>query len=145
MRVNIKATEITLNDSLRAYLDKKLKSLRKLTNLDDPAVMIDSELGRTTRHHHTGEIFFAEITIHRGKESFRAVSYGENLHAAIDEMRDEIARELASRKEKKLSLLRRSGQFAKMLLREGWQGIKRVRLPGVRLPRVRGWKWWRRR
>lgn len=145
MRVNIKATEITLIDSLRGYLDKKLKSLRKLINLDDPAVMIDVEVGRTTRHHHSGEIFFAEMNIHRGKESFRAVSYGENLHAAIDEMHDAIARELTSHKGKKLSVLRRGGLLAKALLRGGYDGLRYLERPtraGWRY--VKKLRWWRR-
>lgn len=144
MRLNLKATDITIAAQTRLYLDRKLQSLAKLVNLDDPAVIVDVELGRTTRHHQTGNVFFAEINIHRGKEAFRAVADRPDLMSAIDAMRDAIARELASRKDKKTSLLRRSGQLAKMLLRGGWQGIRRVRIPGVRLPRVRGWKWWRR-
>lgn len=145
MRLNLKTTNVTVGKETRAYLDKKLESLAKLVAVDDPAVMVDVELGRTTRHHQTGDVFFAEINIHRGKESFRAVSDRSDLMSAIDGMRDSIARELSSRKDKQVSLVRRSGQFAKMLLRGGWRSIKRIRIPGVRLPRVRGWKWWQRR
>lgn len=154
MRLNLKATDITVAPQIRSYLDKKLQSLGKLIQLDDPAVMIDVELGRTTRHHQNGDIFFAEINIHRGKESFRAVADRPDLKSAIDGMRDAIARELSSRKDKRVSLIRRSGQLAKVLLRGGYDGLAYLgrpaqaglrRLRGFRLPphAWKPWKWWR--
>lgn len=123
MKFNLKATNVTLNDDIRSYLEKRLQSLAKLIDIDDPAVIIDVELGRTTRHHQSGDIFFAEINIHKGKDTFRAVSDRSDLHSAIDDMHDEIARELASRKGKKLSLARRGGQVAKAILRGSYEGL----------------------
>lgn len=137
MRLNLKATSIILDDSTRNYLDKRIISLGKLIDADDPAVLIDVELGRTTRHHKTGDIFFAEINIHRGKESFRAVSDRENLISAIDAMRDDIARELSSYKGKKQSVLRRSGQAAKAILRGSYEWTRE------RIPKnaFKPWRW----
>lgn len=142
MRLNLKATDIVLTDFIRSYLNKRLRSLGKLIDVEDSAVLIDVELGRTTRHHQTGDIFFAEINIHRGKDAFRAVSDRENLIAAIDAMRDDIARELSSDKGKKQSMLRRGGQAAKTMLRGSFEWT-RERLPRVRLPKnaFRPWRW----
>lgn len=123
MKFNLKATNVTLNDDIRSYLEKRLQSLAKLINIEDPAVIVDVELGRTTKHHQSGDIFFAEINIHHGKEAFRAVSNRPDLNSAIDDMHDEIARELASRKGKKLSLARRSGQVAKAILKGSYDGL----------------------
>lgn len=153
MRLNLKSTAITITPQTRSYLDKKLQSLAKLLDLDDGAVLIDVELGRTTRHHEKGDVFFAEINIHRGKESFRAVSDRPDLMSAIDGMRDSIARELSSHKDKKTSLLRRSGQLAKAILRGSYEGLAYLgwparaglrRLHGLRLPQnaLKPWKWW---
>lgn len=142
MRLNLKATGITLDDQTRSYLHKRLQSISKLIDVEDPAVIVDVELGRTTRHRRQGDIFFAEINIHRGREAFRAVSECENLFAAIDAMRDDIARELFSRKGREQSMLRRSGQAAKALLRGSYEWT-RARLSGIRLPKnaFRPWQW----
>lgn len=155
MRLNLKATDLTVTPQVRSYLDKKLQGLGKHIDLDDPAVMVDVELGRTTRHHQTGDVFFAEINIYRGKESFRAVCDRPDIMSAIDGMRDSVARELSSRKDKQVSLIRRSGQFAKAILRGSYDGLAYLgrpaqaglrRLRGFRLPKhvLKPWKWWRR-
>lgn len=119
MTLNLKGTGITLTPEIRDYLDKRLQSVCKFLPEDGEGFMADVELGRTTNHHQTGEIFRAEINVYLGNKSFRAVSERPDLYSAIDDMKDEIGRELGSYKEKKLSLLRRSGQKIKKMLR-GW-------------------------
>lgn len=136
MKFNLKATNITLNNSIRSYLEKRLQSLDRLLDPDDPTVIIDVELGRTTKHHQSGDVFFAEINIHRGKEALRAVSNRPDLNSAIDDMHDEIARELASRKSKRLSLARRSGQIAKAILKGSYDGLGYLGRPARA-----GWKY----
>lgn len=153
MKLNLKATDIIISPQVRSYLERKLLSLTKLVDFDDGAVTVDMELGRATRHHQTGDIFFAEINIFRGKESFRAVADRADIMSAIDAMRDAIARELSSRKDKQVSLVRRSGQVAKALLRGSVDGLAYLgrpaqagfrRLRGFRLPMhtFKPWKWW---
>ncbi|MDO8564424.1 MAG: HPF/RaiA family ribosome-associated protein [bacterium] len=138
MRLNIKATDIALNDDIREYLNKKLLSLSKIIDLEDEAVLVAAELGRTTRHHQTGPIFRAEINIYRGKESFRASAEAEDLNAAIDMMREEIAHKIASSKGKYTSLVRRGGHAVKELMRGGY-----TRVRGLRVPKnlLRPWRW----
>lgn len=138
MRLNLKATNITLTDDVRAYLEKRLQSLDKLISFDDPAVIVDVELGCTTKHHQNGDIFFAEINIHKGKDTFRYVSNRSDIQSAIDDMRDEIAGKLASRKGKLISLSRRGGQMAKALLRGGYDGMGYLGRPAKA-----GWKYLR--
>ncbi len=127
---------MSLGDDFREYLNKKLHGLEKLFDFDDPSVIVTVELGRTTRHHEKGDVFFAEINVHRGKESFRAVSERADLMSAIDGMRDAIAGELLAGKGKRLSLLRRGGQFAKAALRGGYEGLRYLGMPARA-----GWKY----
>ncbi len=144
MRQNIKATNITITDSVRAYLDKRLQSLEKLIDFEDPTVLVAVELGRTTAHHQTGPIFRAEINISRGSEMFRSVAEREDLTTAIDEARDEMARELASRKKRKESLYRRGGRVAKTLLRGSYEGLRSLGKPAkVGWRYVKELKWWK--
>ena len=129
MRLNLKATNISLNEDIRSYLEKRLTSLGKLIDMDDPVVLIDVELGRTTKHHQSGDIFFAEINIHRRKEAFRAVSNREDLNSAIDDVHDEIAGELLSWKGRKKSFSRRGAQIAKAILKGSYDGLAYVSRP----------------
>ncbi len=117
MRLNLKGTNLTLDASIRDYLNRQLASVGKLIDLEDPAVMVDVELGQTTRHHQTGDIFRAEINLYRGKETFRAVAEAGSVTAAIDLAQGELTHELSSRKGKRLSFLRRGGQRLKKMLR----------------------------
>ncbi len=123
MRLNLKATDVTLDFATREYLTKRLASLEKFIDFNDPAVLVNAELGRTTRHHHAGNIFFAEVTIHRGKESFRSVSDRPDLFSAIDEVRDELERALSAKKGKMRALARRGAGLAKAILKGGQSGL----------------------
>ncbi len=117
MKINLKGTAVELTPEISAYLQKRLKGVEKFLPKGD-AFITDVELAKTTNHHHTGDIFRAEINVHIGGKSFRAISEGQDLYSAIDSMKDQITRELSSYKEKRLSLLRRSGQRLKNLLRK---------------------------
>lgn len=145
MRLNLKTTDVAVSEETRSYLQKKLQGLRKFFDAEDDAVMIDVELGRTTRHHGKGDIFFAEINIHRGRESFRAVSDRPDLMSAIDAMRDAIARELVSKKGKAGSIARRGGQIAKAILKGGYGGLQYLGSPArAGWKYVKSMRWWRR-
>lgn len=139
MRLNVKATGITLTVDVREYLDKKLKTLDKYIDLDDSGVLTAVELGRSTKHHQSGEIFYAEINIYKGKETWRSVANDLSLSAAIDAMLDEIAREVKQSKGKKLSVMRRGGLAAKELMRYGCEGLEYMGQPAKA-----GWKYLRR-
>ena len=105
-----------MSAAISEYLDKRLLGVEKFLPEGDGFVA-DVELGKTTNHHQAGDIFRAEINIHIGGKSFRAVSEQIDLYSAIDDMKAEITRELGSYKEKRLSLIRRGGQKLKNLLR----------------------------
>lgn len=117
MTINIKGTNMALSPEISTYLNKRLDGLEKFLPKEESDFITDVELGKSSNRHHTGDIFRAEINIHVGGKAFRAVSKGQDLYLAIDRMKDEIARELSSHKEKRLSLLRRSGQKIKNLIR----------------------------
>jgi ribosomal subunit interface protein len=108
MRLNIKATSITLSPELRDYLEKRVEALGKMIDLSNPTLLIECEVAKTTGHHQSGDIFRAEINVSYEGEQWRAVSENSDIYSAIDEMRDEIIEALRSYKGKKRSLLRRS-------------------------------------
>lgn len=118
MRRKIKTTNISLSPSIEDYLDKRLGAIEKLIDTNNPTLLADIELGRTTKHHQSGDIFRAELNLTIDGDSFRAVSEKADLNSAIDEMKDEIVNELRSYKGRRQSLIKRSGARIKALLRK---------------------------
>ena len=120
MQIKIKTTNIEMTDAISSYVEAKLQSLEKFAiphDEENPLLYVD--IGKTTNHHQSGDIFRAEVTMNvRGKQ-FRAVSKKEDLYAAIDDMRAELMRELTSHKTKERSLARRGAGMIKNLLRFG--------------------------
>lgn len=117
MKINIKGTNLSITPEISEYLNKRLQAVEKFLPKDGGAFIADAELGRTTQHHQTGDIFRAEINMHIGGKSFRAVSEGQDLFFAIDNVKDEITRILGADKEKRISLIRRGGQKVKAIIR----------------------------
>lgn len=116
IKINIKATNITLTLAISEYIEKKISTLDKFYKKEEE-IIANVEVGRTTRHHKSGDIFRAEIHINsRGNEYYASVEK-EDLYAAIDEVKDEIVRELTSTRKKALRLFRRGGAVVKNLLK----------------------------
>jgi ribosomal subunit interface protein len=119
MNINIKTKGISLTPSISDYADKRLAGIGKLLG-GDPSFICDLELGKTSEHHHKGDIFRAEIHITgKGKDSY-ASAEDQDLYTAIDIMRDEITRELKASKGKRLSFIRRGGTRVKEMMRGVW-------------------------
>jgi putative sigma-54 modulation protein len=118
MKINTKATGISLTPSISEYIEKKLNVLEKFFREED--VLANVEVGRTTRHHKSGDIFRAEIHIIAGGQNYYSVAEEDDLYAAIDEVKDEIVHEMTSKRKKAARLLRRGGAQIKNLLK----GIK---------------------
>lgn len=117
MRINIKATNIELTDSIADYFNKRLGAVRRLLDVGDDRFLMQAELGRTTRHHQSGDIFRAEVNLSVDGRQYRAESEARDLYTAIDNVKAEILGELKRGKEKRRSLLRRGGQRIKDILR----------------------------
>jgi putative sigma-54 modulation protein len=119
MNTNIKTTNIVLTASISDYADKRFKKIFKsLKNKE--ATQCDIELARVTEHHNKGDIFRAEIHLVGSGKNFYASSEQSDLYAAIDAVRDEILRELKSKKEKHLAFIRHGGARMKAMIKELW-------------------------
>lgn len=114
---NIKATNIELTDAIRTYAMEKLSDVEKLLDPHDTSVYAQIEVGKTTQHHKQGEVFRAEINLSLAGGSLRAESEQEDLYAALDEVKDELKREVRKFRGKKETLARRGARTLKRLLR----------------------------
>lgn len=118
MIINIKATNTELTPAISSYVEEKVNGLDKFIVAKDPeSVLANVEIGLSTKHHQSGKVFRSEINLHIGGKYIRAVSEQEDLYAAIDDMRDQIIREIKSFKEKKRDLARKGGSIIKDILK----------------------------
>lgn len=113
----LKGLNMELTPALSVYITKKLEALEKFVDPEDTSVGVDIEIGKTTAHHKLGVVFRAEFNMTYHGKLVRAVADAEDLYAAIDEVKDELARELRVRKEKQQTLFRRGGSAIKNLMR----------------------------
>lgn len=111
-------TNDSLTPAISEYVEKRLAHLDKFIKPEDLEVaMCYVDIGKTTNHHKTGDIFKAEFTLHIGGKSLRAVSEKEDLYSAIDSVNDEMTKAIKTQKEKKNSFIRKGGAKIKNILK----------------------------
>lgn len=116
MIINIKTKDIELTRAIEDYIDKKIQTLKRfIPDYESGIAKASVEVGRTTRHHQAGDIFRAEINLSVGGKLFRVESARDDLYTAIDEVRDDLEREIKRFKEKKDTVyIRGARSFKKM-------------------------------
>ncbi len=117
MKINERGVNMEINGEIKDFLYSKLAHLDKFINPNDDSIICDIELGKTTNHHKSGDIFKAEINLFMDGKTLRAVSEKEDIMSAIDVAKDEIIREIKISKDKKISLVRRGGAKIKGLVK----------------------------
>lgn len=117
MNKNIKTTNIELTPAIAEYIETKFSSFDRFITGDLQAAKCNVEVGKTTRHHKSGDVFRAEVNLHVSGQNFYASSEKDDLYAAIDQVKDEIIRELTTTKDRSNTLYRRGALKLKNLLK----------------------------
>lgn len=129
MNIIIKGSHIEISPAIEAYVTKKLKTLEKF--LDENS-RVQADLGKTSNHHKSGDIFKAEFNVSDKGQHSRVSVENEDLYSAIDMAQDELFDVLASKKDKKKTLWRKGAQTIKALA-HGMAGAA-----GRKIKRLRG-------
>lgn len=109
-----------LTEALASYVREKIKGTEKfMVPHDEEEVFVQTEIGKLTNHHHSGDMFRAEANVTVRGKRIRAESSKSDLYAAIDDMRDQLIRELNSAKEKDRTLFRKGAAMIKNMMRFG--------------------------
>src|SRR3989338_8286505 len=121
MDVRIKATDHELTSEMRAYLDGRIASLEKFLGRDAELARCEVELGRDAgRPRHGANIWFAEIRILiPGAEPVYARNNAASVNAAIDDVKEEVERQLRREKKLHIRMYRKGGAALKRLLKYG--------------------------
>jgi putative sigma-54 modulation protein len=117
MNIKITSKNFDLTPAIDDYINKKVTTLEKFIDANE-GILCEVEIGRTTNHHKSGDIFRAEVNITSpGNKQIYAVAEEADLYAAIDIVRDEAEREIVSVKNKRNTLFRRGSARVKNLLK----------------------------
>lgn len=117
MNIKTRTVNFDITPGIETYVSKKTNSLSKFLD-DSDSVLCEVELGKSVGNQKSGKIFKAEINLSTpGKNQFYAVAEADDLYAAIDEVRDEIEREIVSKKTKRATLFRRGAARVKALIK----------------------------
>jgi ribosomal subunit interface protein len=102
MRIIIKATNIKLTQGLRNFIKEKIGELEKfledLLKKEDifdgrkPRTEAFVEVGKPSKHHRKGNVFYAECQIPLPGGGVRSEAQKEDLRLAICEVKDELQR-----------------------------------------------------
>lgn len=96
MKLHLKGTNLDITPSLENYFEKKIGSLERFLKRwsKEGAVEVWAELARSTKHHHSGDVFRAEIDIRLPGKILRAEARAEDIRRAIDLARAKILGEI---------------------------------------------------
>jgi putative sigma-54 modulation protein len=114
MRIVIKTNNFALTDAIRNYSEKKIQNLEKfLASFNSDSILAEVELSRTTRHHKRGDVFRFEVNLTVNGKLLRSESEQDSIYAAIDDVYEELAREIRGDKTKQNALFRRIARSVK--------------------------------
>lgn len=118
MKIIIKGTNIKLSPSISQYIEEKIGGLEKFLKKFNPELIeARVEVGKITRGQRQGDIFRAEINLSINGQLFRAEKTEESLMAAIDLVKDELAREIRKYKDQQTTALVRGARSWKKFWR----------------------------
>lgn len=120
MKLVVKGVNLVITPSLRRYVDAKLVlTVERLLGRHPAyqAAALELELIHGTRHHKKGKIWEAVMNLQLPSKHIWQRTYGEDIHAAIDELEDGLKRELTRYKERSRSRELRGARQAKKELR----------------------------
>jgi ribosomal subunit interface protein len=121
MNTRIKSKDYQITPEVTDYLNVRLLTLEKLLGTDADLARCEVELGRDAGNQKHGEhIWFAEImiTAPNGMRA-RATNRASGINAAIDDVKEEVERQLRREKQAHIRIMRKGGAALKRLIRWG--------------------------
>lgn len=91
-----------MTPSLQQLVEEKIMSLEKYVSRWDESdgVIVRVEVAKTTNHHQKGQIFMAEANLDLPKNVIRVEETDEDMHKAIEAMKDSLKTEILKAHEK---------------------------------------------
>lgn len=101
--LSILCKDFDLTDSIKLYATEKLSSLNKYFPQNGDNVSFNLRLGKLTNSHQNGKIFYADVSVKSPDKNFGALVESEDIYAALDQLKDDLAHNIAHYKDKEHS------------------------------------------
>ena len=121
MDIRVKATNYEMTPEIENYLNERINTLPKFLGSNADLTRCEVEIGRDAgRPRHGANIWFAEIRlVIPGEDAVYARNNSESVNGAIDDVKQEIERQLRKVKRREIQGSRRVGAKIKEWL---WWG-----------------------
>lgn len=112
MIIDLKGTSLDLTGPIKEYIEKRLQPLSRFIKRHEAKSEshLFVEIARTTKHHHKGDVFYAEATLELPKKVLRAEATNSDIRAAVDEVKNILKREMERYKERSMVKPRRDSE-----------------------------------
>ena len=110
-----------MTPDVSSYLDEKIASIEKMLGDDAHSARLEVEIMRDGGNQRHGEhMWKAEMNItYPGGPSIRATNQASSVNAAIDDVKEEAARQIRSERQAHRRVIRKTGAAIKRFLRYG--------------------------
>lgn len=120
MQINLQGKNMELTEAIKDYVSKRVTNLEKLlTRIEDAGgkVMANFEVGKSTNHHKSGEVFHADCLIKIDGKEFYGSADKEDLYAAVDDVKDSLYYEINKNKDRTQTLFKRGATSIKKMMK----------------------------
>lgn len=104
MQLQVKGRNLEVTDSLRSYVERKLRKLERRTR---PDTRVEIELA-VEKNPSIAESQVAEATVHVKGQTLRARESARDMKAAIDELADKLVRQVKDIRDKRVDARKRA-------------------------------------
>jgi len=117
MKIIIKTTNLELTPEIENYVYEKIGGVNKFLDDIDKSGVIEAEveIGRTTKHHQSGDIFRAEVNLVLPGKMLRTEAEERDLRTAIDRVKDELQMEIKKYRGKQEAIYKRGARKIKKM------------------------------
>jgi ribosomal subunit interface protein len=115
MKTSIKWTNVTNTLELEKFIEEKIGELDKYLPENTQPLEAKVEIGRTTNHHQSGDIFHAVCDLRVAGKVLRAEANREDINQAVTEVKEELQKEIKNYKETMITKRRKGERLMKAL------------------------------
>lgn len=98
MKIDITTKNIDLDSPLRVFIEDKIGGLEHI--IGNEASEAHVEIGKPSKHHQSGPVFYAEANVKMGGNLLRAQAKHMDLRSAIVDVKDALHVQITKFKEK---------------------------------------------
>ncbi len=120
MQINVVSKNIELTEEIKDYVSKRVTNLEKLlTRIENGQgqVLVNFEVSKSTNHHKSGNIFHADCLIKIDGKEFYGSADKEDLHQAVDAVKDSLYSEINKNKDRTQTLMKRGASSMKKVMK----------------------------